>query len=102
MGRFQNPDIYETRRFPAVSKGARYLKTFTPLSRILFQKLIVTELFKRFLPFHETRKLTAAFTTVCHCTLSSTNWLQSIPSHCHVYRVTIDGVRIGDLICWTL
>jgi hypothetical protein len=53
----------------------------TPWSRVLLEKLTVTQLVKKFPAFYGTRRFITVFTTVCHWPPSRARWLQSTPSH---------------------
>jgi hypothetical protein len=54
--------------------------SFTPWCRILFEKLIVTQLVKNITLSYGTRKFITAFTKARHRTLSWTSWIQFAPS----------------------
>jgi len=56
--------VYEIRHITNYNK-------LTPWSRVLLEKLIVTQLVKRFLTFYGTQRFITVFTRVYHhCTLS--------------------------------
>jgi hypothetical protein len=52
-----------------------------PQSRFLLEKLIVTQLIKKFLTFYATRRFITVFTRASHWSISWARWIQSTPSH---------------------
>jgi len=48
---------------------------------VLLEKLIDTQLAKKFPAFYETRRFITVFTTARHWSLSWARWIQSTPSH---------------------
>ena len=53
----------------------------TPWSRVLLEKLTVSQLVKKFPTFYGTRKFITAFTTARHLSLSWARSIQSMPAH---------------------
>ena len=60
-----------------------YLLTylFTPWSRVILEKLIVSQLVKKFPAFYGTRRFITAYTSACHLYLSWASSIQSITPH---------------------
>jgi hypothetical protein len=56
-------------------------KDLSTVSRVLPQKLIVTQLVKKFPAFYGTRRFITVFTRTRHWSLSWARWIQSTPSH---------------------
>jgi len=56
------------------------INQITAWRRVLLQKLIVTQLVKKFPAFYGTRRYNAAFTRSSHCSLSLTRRIQSTSS----------------------
>jgi hypothetical protein len=69
-----------------------YLPTYqpinkqTPRSRVLLQKLTVTQVVKKFSAFYGTRKFTTMFTTPRHWSLSWARRIHSTPSHSYFQK----------------
>jgi len=55
--------------------------SLTPWSRVLPEKLTVTQLVKKFLVFYGTRRFITVFTRARHWSLSSARWTQSTASY---------------------
>jgi len=55
--------------------------SLTPWSRVLFEKLTVTQLVKKVPTFYGIWKFITVFLTTHHLTLSWARWIQSTPSH---------------------
>jgi len=53
----------------------------TPWSRVLLEKLTVTQLVKKFPAFHRRQRFITVFTTVRHWSLSWARWIPSTPPH---------------------
>jgi hypothetical protein len=53
----------------------------TPLTRVLLEKLVVTQLVNKFSTFYGTRRFIIVFTRARHWSLSSARCIQSTPSH---------------------
>ena len=58
-----------------------YTYLFTPWSRVLLEKLTVSQLVKKFPAFYGTRRFITAFTSTCHLSLSSARSIQSMAPH---------------------
>jgi hypothetical protein len=59
-------------------KRTEYLN---PLSRVLLEKLTVTQLFKKFITFYGTHSFIIVFTRASHWSLSWARWIQYTTSH---------------------
>jgi hypothetical protein len=71
-----------------------------PWSRFFLEKLIVTQLIKKFLTFYGTRRFINVFTTACHWFLSWTRCIQSTTSYPLSLRSALilsSHVRLGLL-----
>jgi hypothetical protein len=53
----------------------------TSWSGVFLEKLIVTQLVKKFPTFYGTQRFITEFTRACHWSLSQVRWIQSTPSH---------------------
>jgi hypothetical protein len=62
----QNFKIGPFTSFPMVCLSNTYHKKLTPWSRVLLEKLTVTQLVKKFPAFYGTPKFIAMFTRACH------------------------------------
>ena len=62
------------------------MKSNTPWSRDLLEKLTSFQLVKKFPAFHGTPRFITAFTSACHPSLSSASSIQSIPPHPTYWR----------------
>jgi hypothetical protein len=70
----------------------------TPWSRILLQKLIVTQLVKKFPALYGTRRYITVFTRALHWFLSCVGWIRSTPSHPISLKFTLilsSHLRVG-------
>ena len=77
-----------------------YLLTnlFTTYSRVLLEKLIVSQLVKNFPVFYGTRRFITAFTSARHLSLSWARSIQSIPPHSTSWKfifVLSSHLRLG-------
>ena len=62
---------------------------FTPLSRVILQKLRGFQLLKKFPTFYGTRKIITVFTSACQLSLTSASSIQSIPPHPTSWRYVL-------------
>jgi hypothetical protein len=62
--------------------------SLTPWSRVLLEKLVVTELVKKLPAFYETQRF-IMFTRACHWSLSWARCIQSTPSHSIFQKFTL-------------
>jgi hypothetical protein len=57
------------------------IRGLTPWSKVLLEKLTVTQPVKKLPTFYKNRKFFTVFTTARYCSLSWARWIQSTPSH---------------------
>ena len=83
LSEYFNIILLSTPGSPKLLIPSIYLRAYllTPWSRVLLEKLLVSQLVKKFHPFYGTRKFITAITTARHLSLFWASSIQSIPPH---------------------